>query len=127
MHIARNVQALRSAQVAWDNAMPDESESWIESTEGANWLSDCAEQLRTGHDVKIGGKVVVRAKDFILEYSQAAAELYGSDDEFAMEWALAKGLPFTEKRYQAKALEVAERILLKHSIAAEQEALTEEF
>lgn len=127
MYIARNVQALRSAQVAWDNAMPDESESWVESTEGANWLSDCAEQLRSGHDVKIGGKVVVSAKDFILEYSQTAAELYGADDEFAMEWALAKGQPFTEKRYPAKALEVAERMLLEHAEAAEQEALKEVF
>lgn len=121
MHIARNVQALRSAQVAWDNAMPDESESWIKSNEGAEWLNTGAEFLIAGRDVIIQRfpLIKVTARDFILAYSQAAAELYGADDEFAIEWALAKGRPFAEKRYQEKAREVADALLVPHADIAE--------
>src|SRR5690606_42063152 len=86
MHIARNVQALRSAQVAWDNALPVASEDWIKTNQGAAWLDMSAEFLIAGHDVIIQRfpLIKVTARDFILEYSQAAVDSYGADDEYAM-------------------------------------------
>ncbi|MBF0675559.1 hypothetical protein [Pseudomonas sp.] len=121
MNLARNVQALRSAQVAWDNAMPVASEDWIKTNQGAAWLDMSAEFLIAGRDVIIQRfpLIKVTARDFILEYSEAASSLYSADDEFAMEWALARGRPFAEKRYQERAREVADALLLPHADLAE--------
>jgi len=125
--IARSSRAMRSAQIAYDNAEPDTREPWIETREGDGWLEAGIAELLAKRDVKLVGKVIVSAKRFIVEFSQAAADVYAADDEFDLEWDLATGRPYYAKKYQELAREVAVRLLLPHAAEAEFEADMEMF
>lgn len=57
------------AQAAYDAMLPDDSEAFLDTTEGANWLADAGEQLVQGYDLKINGEIVVQA----YELSDAVA------------------------------------------------------
>lgn len=59
----RNARALAAGHARHDNATPDDTPTFLETTTGANWLADAGEQLVNGHDLKIGGKAIVRASD----------------------------------------------------------------
>jgi hypothetical protein len=52
---------MQSAQLAYDNRSPDESPEPLEMVEVANWIESEAERLLSGHDVKIGNRVIVNA------------------------------------------------------------------
>lgn len=54
---------LQRAQEAYDAMLPDESEAFLDTTEGANWLAHAGETLVYGDDLKIGGRSVVQAYD----------------------------------------------------------------
>ena len=112
--------ALRICQERHDYA--ETPVPWIETRHGQDWLKFGVSCLILGLDVTISftPKVAVKAADFISEFSQRAAEFYGNDTTFALDWALARGNAVGCKAYQDLAQEVAEQMLMKHVDAAQQ-------
>lgn len=54
--------AMRAAQLAYDNQLPDDTptvDDWLETDEGANWVYDSSRQLIAGMDLKISGRTVL--------------------------------------------------------------------
>jgi hypothetical protein len=47
---ARNKAAMAAGQARWDNMLPDEHESYLETTEGKNALYDAATDMLHGRD-----------------------------------------------------------------------------
>jgi len=126
--IARSNRAMRSAQIAYDNAEPPEEVTpWLETAEGANWLHGTALDLRHGRDFKIDGKVKVSYRKFLVEFSQRMGELMAGDWDFELEADLAAGRPPRTERFEKLAQEVAERLIAPHAAEAEQELLMEMF
>ncbi|HTN30067.1 MAG TPA: hypothetical protein VL178_04430 [Pseudomonas sp.] len=126
--VARSNRAMRSAQIAYDNAEPPEEVTpWLETAEGANWLHGTALDLRHGRDFKLDGKVKVSHRDFLLEFAPVAAELMAADTDFELEQDLAAGRPPRTERFEKLAQEVAERLVAPHAAEAEQELLMEMF
>lgn len=118
--------AMRSAQALYDLAAPDYREPWIESLASDGWLEAGIAELLARRDVKLAGKAIVSAKDFIQRFAEEAAEIYGADDEFDLEWDLATGQPYTAKAYQKLARQVAIDLLMPHADAAEHHAQMED-
>lgn len=54
-----NAAAMKAGQFAHDNASPDDSQEFLETSEGQNWISSAANDLIFGYALKIGGVVVV--------------------------------------------------------------------
>ena len=126
--IARSNRAMRSAQIAYDNAEPPEEVTpWLETAEGANWLHGTALDLRHGRDFKIAGKVKVSHRTFIVEFSQRMGELMADDWDFELEADLAAGRAPRTKRFEELAQQVAEALIAPHANEAEQEILMEVF
>ena len=126
--VARSNRAMRSAQIAYDNAEPPEEVTpWLETTEGANWLHGTALDLRHGRDFKLDGKVMVSHRDFLLEFAPAASELMAADTDFELEADLAAERPPRTDRFGKLAQEIAERLIAPHADEAEQELLMEMF
>ena len=126
--VARSNRAMRSAQIAYDNAEPPEEVTpWLEAAEGANWLHGTALDLRHGRDFKLDGKVMVSFRDFLLEFAPAASELMAQDHDFELEQDLAAGRPPRTERFEKLAQEIAERLIAPHADEAEQELLMEMF
>jgi hypothetical protein len=126
--IARSSHSMRLAQIAYDNAdPPEEVTPWLETTEGANWLSGEASDLRHGRDFKIAGKVQVSHRAFLVEFSQRMGELMAGDWDFELEADLAAERPPRTDRFGKLAQEVAERLIAPHADEAEQELLMEMF
>lgn len=116
--IPADAEAMRAAQRAFDNRQPDDSEPWLETTDGANWLHDQANALRHGHDLRIGGKVAVRYRAFLAEFSQRLGELMAEDWDFELEQALAAGRPPRTTHFEKLAQKVAEEMIAPHAEAA---------
>lgn len=126
--IARSNRAMRSAQIAYDNAEPPEEVTpWLETTEGANWLHGTALDLRHGRDFKLDGKVKVSHRDFLLEFAPAASELMAQDHDFELEQDLAAGRPPRTERFEKLAQEIAERLIAPHADEAKFESDMEMF
>lgn len=118
--------AMRSAQALYDLAEPDSSIPWTETVEGDGWLEAGIAELLARRDVKLAGRVIVTARLFIAEFSQALAELDGLDDDFDMEWDRANGRPYASPKDHKLARQVAIEMLLPHAGAAEQQARLED-
>lgn len=126
--VARSNRAMRSAQIAYDNAEPPEEVTpWLETTEGANWLHGTALDLRHGRDFKLDGKVKVSHRTFLLEFAPAAAELMAADTDFELEQDLAAGRPPRTERFEKLAQEIAERLIAPHAAEAKFESDMEMF
>lgn len=120
--IARSNRAMRSAQIAYDNAEPPEEVTpWLETAEGANWLHGTALDLRHGRDFKLDGKVRVSHRAFIVEFSQRLGELMAEDWDFELEADLAAGRPPRTTHFEKLAQKVAEEMIAPHAEAALEE------
>lgn len=64
-----NAHALAICQARHDARLPDDEQAFLDTSTGANWLSDAAETLLNGRDLALCGAVVVHA----YELSDAAA------------------------------------------------------
>lgn len=73
---------MQSAQLAYDNRTPDESQDPLELVEVINWIEAEAERLLTGHDVTIGNRVIVSAyqlSDMVAE--EVVKRFQAGDDQ----------------------------------------------
>lgn len=104
--------SLSAAQ--WRHDMAEPAVAPQDTKIGGKWLEESIRALILGLDVTVG-KVTIRARDFISEYSQAAVEITARDTEFHLDWAFARGnAVFAGTEYQKLAREVAERMLMPH-------------
>ena len=118
--------AMRSAQALYDLAAPDYREPWIESLAGDGWLEAGLAELLAKRDVKLAGRVIVSARDFIAEFAQALADQDALDDEFDVEWDRANGRPYSSPKDKKLARQVAIDLLMPHADAAEHHAQMED-
>ena len=126
--VAHSNRAMRSAQIAYDNAEPPEEVTpWLETTEGTNWLHGTALDLRHGRDFKLDGKVRVSHLKFLEEFAPAFYELLAEDDGFEFEADIAAGREPRTERFQTLAQQVAERLIALHAAAAKFEIDMEMF
>lgn len=80
---ARNAAALKAGQAAYDHASPDGSVPFLQTADGANWLTNAAKDLIQGYALKIGGRVVAepwQLGEKLTEIALANREEYGDGE-----------------------------------------------
>lgn len=87
----RNANAMRAGQVAWDNMTPpDDKPSFLETTEGDNWLYDKAAAMVGGDDLLISSATVRTIRVEVAILHQAVRDHLSTldDDEHHLEQML---------------------------------------
>lgn len=79
----RNANAMRAGQVAWDSMTPpDDGPSFLETTEGDNWLYEKATAMVSGDDLLIRSATVRAIRVEVASLHQALRDhLSTADDE----------------------------------------------
>jgi hypothetical protein len=76
---------LRNAQLAYDNREPDDSTPALEVTEVMNWIESAAQDLMSGADVTLNGRIIVESyllSDAAADY--VVARFQDGDDQDGM-------------------------------------------
>lgn len=73
---------MQSAQLAYDNREPDDSPDPLELVEVTNWIESEAERLLSGHDAKLGSRIIVHAYQLSnLVAAEAVRRYMASEDQ----------------------------------------------